>query len=65
MCLATVYIEDNGQRRQVMEDVAWIKPENHGLQLVTFLGESRRFRNRIKSVDLINGSIILEAEASE
>ena len=26
MCLATVFIEDDGQREQVMQDVAWIKP---------------------------------------
>jgi predicted RNA-binding protein len=60
MCLATD-VDENGQRKRVMEDVAWIKPENDTLRLVTFLGESRRFRSKIKSIDLVNGSIILEA----
>jgi predicted RNA-binding protein len=60
MCLATVYVEDDGQREKVMQDVAWIKPESGGLELITFLGESRRFQARIKSIDLIKGSIVLE-----
>ena len=60
MCLATVYVEDDGQREKVMQDVAWIEPESGGLVLFTLLGESRRFQARIKSIDLIKGSIVLE-----
>jgi predicted RNA-binding protein len=60
MCLATVYVEDDGRREEVMQDVAWIKPESGGLQLITFLGESRLFQAKIKSVDLVNGLIVLE-----
>jgi|GEM_PF-257516 len=60
MCLATVYIEDDGQREEVMQDVAWIKPANGGLQLITFLGESRLFQAQIKSIDLMNSLIVLE-----
>jgi predicted RNA-binding protein len=63
MCLATVYVEDNGQREEVMQDVAWIQPERGGLQLITFLGESKRFQARIKSIDMVNGSIVLETDA--
>lgn len=62
MCLATVYVEQNGQQERVMEDVAWIKLNGGGTRLVTFLGESKQFSCKIKSVDLINGSIILEAD---
>jgi predicted RNA-binding protein len=60
MCLATVYVEDDGQREKVMQDVAWIEPENGGLQLITLLGESKLFEARIKSIDLVKGSIVLE-----
>jgi predicted RNA-binding protein len=60
MCLATVYVEDDGQREEVMQDVAWIKPERGRLQLITLLGESRLFQAKIKSVDLMNGLIVLE-----
>ena len=49
MCLATVYIEHNGQKEEVMHDVAWIKPGSHGLQLITLMGESRLFQANINS----------------
>ena len=60
MCLATVYTERDGEREEVMHDVAWINPESGGLKLTTLLGESRLFRAQIKSIDLIGGSIVLE-----
>jgi predicted RNA-binding protein len=65
MCLATVYVEHNGQKEEVMHDVAWIKPGNHGLQLITLMGESRLFQANIKSIDLMKGSIILEKAAAD
>jgi predicted RNA-binding protein len=43
-----------------MDDVAWIRPQSHGLQLITFLGESRLVQAEIKSIDLVNGLILLE-----
>ena len=60
MCLATVFIEDDGQREQVMQDVAWIKPADGGLQLTTLLGESRLFQAQIESIDLMNSLIVLK-----
>lgn len=64
MCLATVYLEDGGQREEVMQDVAWIVPESGGLQLIPFLGEGRLFQAKIKSIDLLHGSIVLERMAT-
>ena len=60
MCLATVYIEDDGQREKVMQDVAWIEPANGGLQLITFLGESKLFQAHIKSIDMMNSLIVMK-----
>ena len=68
MCLATVFIEDDGQRKQVMQDVAWIEPADGGLQLTTLLGESRLFQAQIESIDLMNSLIVLKkmtADSSE
>ena len=65
MCLATVYIENDGQREKLMQDVAWIKPEPRGLQLTTLLGESRLIQAHIESIDLMNSSIILRKMATE
>ena len=63
MCLATVYVDHNGQKEEVMHDVAWIKPGGQGLQLITLMGESRLLKANIKSIDLMKGSIILEKTA--
>ena len=60
MCLATVYLENDGHKEEVMRDVAWIVPESGGLELIPFLGKSRLFQAKIKSIDLVNGSIVLE-----
>jgi len=59
VCLATVCVDNDGQREQVMDDVAWIRPQSHGLQLITFLGESRLLQAEIKSIDLVHGLIIV------
>jgi len=60
MCLATVYVEKDGQQEEVMQDVAWIRPQSGGLQLISFMGESRLFQAEIKSIDLVHSSIVLE-----
>ena len=60
MCLATVYLERDGDREEVMHDVAWINPGKRGLKLTTLLGESRMFRAQIQSIDLMRGSIVLK-----
>ena len=60
MCLATIYIEDGDQREELLHDVAWVGPQDGGLQLITLMGESTLLRARIKSIDLLHGSIVLE-----
>lgn len=66
MCLATVYLEDDdGHRKQVMRDVAWIRPENGGLQLIDLLGESRRIQARIKRINLMDSRVFLEEVAAD
>ena len=66
MCLAMVYIEDDdGRRKQVMQDVAWIKLEDGGLQLTTLLGESRLFQAQIESINLMKSTIVLKRMAAD
>ena len=65
MCLATVFIEDDGQRERVMQDVAWIKPTAGGLQLTTLLGKSRLFQAQIESIDLMKSTIVLKRMADD
>ena len=60
MCLATVYIEDDGQQEKVMQDVAWIEPANSRLELITLLGERKLFQAQIKRIDLMHSLIVLK-----
>jgi len=48
-----------------MCDVAWIEPGSQGVLLITFLGEKKLFQTRIKSIDLMKGSILLEGEEGD
>ena len=65
MCLATVYLQVEGQKEEVMRDVAWVRPESSGLRLVGLMGESRLLQAKITSIDLLHNSIILQKTADE
>jgi predicted RNA-binding protein len=65
MCLATVYIENDGQREKVMQDVAWIEPANGGLELITLLGERQSFQAQIKRIDLMKGLVVLKRTSTD
>jgi predicted RNA-binding protein len=65
VCLATVYLETEGKKQEVMRDVAWVKPQESGLEFITLLGTSKLFHGRIKSIDLLHGSIVLEGMENE
>jgi predicted RNA-binding protein len=65
MCLATVYVERNGEKEEVMRDVAWIKPEDSGLRLIDFMGQDRLVQAEIKDIDLMKSSIVLVGVTSD
>lgn len=65
VCLATVYLETEDKRQEVMRDVAWVRPQESGLEFITLLGTSRLLYGRIKSIDLLRGSIVLEGMENE
>jgi predicted RNA-binding protein len=65
VCLATVYMEKNGEKEEVMRDVAWIKPEDRGLRLIDFMGQDRLVQAEIKDIDLMKSSIVLAAVTSD
>jgi predicted RNA-binding protein len=60
MCLATAYIEENGQKEEVMRDVAWIEFEGEAVGLMTLLGDKKLVQAKIKRIDLMNASITFE-----
>jgi predicted RNA-binding protein len=63
MCLATVVVDEDGERKQIMEDVAWTKSVDRGLLFTTLTGESRRFDARIDSIDLMTSVIVLKGHS--
>ncbi len=65
MCLATVYMEEDGQKKEVMRDVARIEPNRDGLHLLTLIGEGKQFHAKIKSIDMMDSLIVLERTAGE
>lgn len=58
MCLATVHVERNGEKEEVMRDVAWIEHEREGFRLVTLMGEQQLLKYSLKSIDLVNGTVL-------
>jgi predicted RNA-binding protein len=60
MCLATAYIDKNGQREEVMRDVAWIEFEGEAVELMTLMGDKKLVQAKIKRIDLMNASITFE-----
>jgi predicted RNA-binding protein len=54
MCLSVAYIIDNGQREEVMNDVAFLKAEGTGFMLTTLLGDNKFVEGRIESIDFMN-----------
>jgi predicted RNA-binding protein len=62
MCLATAYIEENGQMEEVLRDVAWVEFEREVVGLMTLMGDKKLVKARIKSIDLMNGFITFEGK---
>jgi predicted RNA-binding protein len=59
MCEATVYLGGEGQE-MVMKDVVLIEPEGDSFLLINLIGERKLVRGRIKKIDFLKHTIILE-----
>ena len=63
MCLSTVYIQLEGWRIEVMQDVAQIESRDEGYLLTGLLGDQKIVDGRINKVDFVDDhSVILEKE---
>lgn len=60
MCIATVYVEEEGRKREVLKDVVRVEFREEGVLMVTLLGEERLMRCKVRSIDLVRGSILIE-----
>jgi predicted RNA-binding protein len=51
MCIATVYLDTNGEQKEVMRDVIRIEAGNGRFQLVNLLGEEKYLEGKLKRID--------------
>lgn len=59
MCLSKAYVDRNGNRELLMEEVAFVKIEGEKLLLRTLFGEQKEIGADIKEVDFLSHSILL------
>jgi predicted RNA-binding protein len=60
MCLSKAYVDSNGNRELLMEEVASISTRDNKLLLETLFGEQKEIAAKIKQIDFLKHSIFLE-----
>lgn len=60
MCEARVYLEKEGEKEEIMENVVSIKPEGDGLLLIDLFGERKFVSATLKEVKLLEHQVVLE-----
>lgn len=60
MCLSKAYIERNGERELLMEEIASVDVEGDRLLFKSLFGERKEIRSNIREIDFMTHSIILD-----
>ena len=60
MCLSKAFLEENGESKLVMEDVASVNVINGKLILKTLFGEKREVQASIREINFTNSRLTLE-----
>ena len=60
MCLSKAYVARNGERGLLMEDVASVEIKDNKLLLKTLFGEEKEIEAKIRKIDFVARSIVLE-----
>ena len=59
MCLAKAYLEQNGERELLLEDVVLLESDGKRLRMSTLFGDERELEAVVKEVDFEGGSVIV------
>ena len=59
MCLSKVYVERNGERGLLLEEVTSLEVKDDRLLLKTLFGEQKEIEASIKEIDFLTHNIIL------
>ena len=62
MCLSKLYIDSAGQRKEVMNDVAFIEAENDGYVMIDLFGNQEFVHGKIKSLDFVEEHTVVVEE---
>ena len=61
MCLSKAYVDRNGDRGLLLEEVASLEVKDDRLLLKTLFGEEKEIKASIKEIDFLTHNIVLEA----
>jgi predicted RNA-binding protein len=59
MCQATVYLQADGQKEEVMREVTSVAAVEGGVQLATFFEEPRVVAGRVQQIDFLKHTVTL------
>ena len=65
MCIATVYVDTDGELKEVMRDVIRIEAENSRFQLVNLLGEEKYLEGKLKSINFWEEHSVVIKQSAE
>ncbi|MBN2099623.1 MAG: CooT family nickel-binding protein [Dehalococcoidia bacterium] len=68
MCIATVYLAEGDEKREVMRDVVWVEAVNDHFRILNMFGEEKHFHGKLRSIDFWQEhSVVIEPfpEASD
>jgi len=60
MCESSVLIEKEGERELLMEDVVHVEVDGEDIKLMGILGETQNAKGRIKEINLMKHTIVIE-----
>ena len=60
MCLSKAYVDKDGKRELLMEEITSVKIEDEKLLLRTLFGEQKEIEANIRQIDFLSHSIFLE-----
>ena len=59
MCLSTVYMISENEKKEVMKDIARIEAGDRGFWFINLFGEKQFLEGKIETVDLMDGHFVL------
>jgi len=63
MCLSKAFIQKNGERELLLEEVSSVKAQDGKILLTTLFGEQKEVRAGIKEIDFMTHNLVLAETA--